>query len=469
VHCQPFHQPQNPTDPPIGSPKSASRRTFGWAVVCCALLLGLVGDSAIADAAKPAKVQLRLRIRTDDESESRAFASLAPRAAAKLKNVKVIFESGVRSEGQSYADQIRGELERGTGPDVFWLPAADIAQFAKGGYIANLRSLATATTQHKDTDFYDGPFQTLTYNPATKVNGAASTVLWGLPRDVSTFAIYLNNDLIRKAKAEDPRLLARKGTWDWAAFETLTKKVSALGNDAKGFAMNTWWANYATFLQSGGGAMVTPAGACAADSQGSLTGLSFLAKLFQSGATLPYGENPLLAFQSGKVAMLLDGRWSTPGLREDAAFEWDIVRLPTGPAGSRNVVFWGAYVVSAKSKHRSEAWQLIRALTGPDIQTRSLQVGSWIPSTKREPAVANFLKSTPPNNSRAWIEGLTQGAIPEMPLWNGDFVEFSKTLDINVASVLRGETPIDAFAATICSSLQPSLTREGKLTRAIPK
>ena len=52
--------------------------------------------------------------------------------------------------------------------------------------------------------------------------GAAAARLWGLPRDVSTFALYLNMDLINEAGAADPRELAAStasGTgmrsWTW--------------------------------------------------------------------------------------------------------------------------------------------------------------------------------------------------------------------------------------------------------------
>jgi len=61
----------------------------------------------------------------------------------------------------------------------------------------------------------------LTHNIATGTEGATSGALWGLPRDVSTFALYLNLDLLAEAGFtgdKDPRELAKAGKWDWAAF-----------------------------------------------------------------------------------------------------------------------------------------------------------------------------------------------------------------------------------------------------------
>ena len=42
----------------------------------------------------------------------------------------------------------------------------------------------------------------LTFDPDA---GEPGDKLWGLPRDVSTFALYINNDLIAEAGADDPR------------------------------------------------------------------------------------------------------------------------------------------------------------------------------------------------------------------------------------------------------------------------
>ena len=93
-------------------------------------------------------------------------------------------------------------------------------------------------------DFYAGPMYHLTYNPETQRRGADSGALWGLPRDVSTFVLYLNNDLIAEAGAADPRELAKNGEWTWDAFLEVAQKVRALGSDIYGYGANAWWGPY---------------------------------------------------------------------------------------------------------------------------------------------------------------------------------------------------------------------------------
>ena len=55
------------------------------------------------------------------------------------------------------------------------------------------------------------------HDPAT--GQKADGFVWGVPRDVSTFALYLNLDLIDKAGVDDPRQLAADGKWTWDAFD----------------------------------------------------------------------------------------------------------------------------------------------------------------------------------------------------------------------------------------------------------
>ncbi|MBI3166984.1 MAG: extracellular solute-binding protein [Chloroflexi bacterium] len=134
------------------------------------------------------------------------------------------------SEGANYQDQLRAEIAAGTALDVFWIPGTDVADFATRGLILNAANLAANTDGFAVTDFYEGPMYHLTFNPETSTTGADSGALWGLPRDVSTFALYLNMDLINEAGAPDPRELAANGEWNWESFLEVSQATRALGS-----------------------------------------------------------------------------------------------------------------------------------------------------------------------------------------------------------------------------------------------
>ncbi len=279
-------------------------------------------------------VAIRWRTRPDNQEEIDVYSKISTELDAELDGITLTYEPG-GTEGANYQDQLRSEVAAGTAPDVFWIPGTDVADFATRGLILNINDLATATDGFSVEDFYAGPMYHLTYNPEGAKFGADSGALWGLPRDVSTFALYLNMDLINEAGAPDPRELAANGEWDWDAFLDVAQKTRALGSDVYGYGASAWWGPYGVWLNAaGGGFFNEDRTACALNTPESLAGLDFQRSLYQDfDVATPYGEDPEPTFRAGKVAMFQNGRWATPGVRT-VEFEWDVVELPDGPSGT---------------------------------------------------------------------------------------------------------------------------------------
>ena len=126
------------------------------------------------------------------------------------------------------------------------------------------------------------------------------------------------------------------------------------------------------------------------------------------------------------------------------------MKLPDGPAGPSNWLFWGAYVVNAKTKNPAQAWQLVDALTQDDVQASISKLGANIPSRNTATAKANFLGYTPPANNQAFVDGISQNPVAEGPLWNGDWPAYDKVLNDSVTAVLTGKKSIADYKSTIC-------------------
>ena len=304
-----------------------------WRLVCAILVVGLA-LTACAPAATPTpqptqapatEIELRWRTRPDNKEEADVYAGISDAVAAKL-GYKLTYEPG-GTETASYQDQLITEIEGGTAPDVFWIPGTDIARFAKGGYILNLSSVAAG---FDPAAFYPGPMFHLTYNPANGQSGANSGALWGLPRDVSTFVLYLNLDLLNEAGADDPRELAKAGNWTWDTFAEVTAKVAALGGEKYGYGASNWWGPYGVWVNAAGGSFFTAdRKGCAMNTDAARTGLEFMQKLYsEPNWAVPYGDDAEAAFRAGNVAMFQNGRWATPGVRT--------VTVTTVPSGPRN-------------------------------------------------------------------------------------------------------------------------------------
>jgi multiple sugar transport system substrate-binding protein len=393
-------------------------------------------------------VSLTWMTRPDNQAEADVYASISDDITAKGIGLDLTYVAGT-SEGSPYQDKLKVDIAAGTAPDVFWIPGTDIADFAKAGLILNIREEA-AKTEHSDADFYAGPMASLTVDPAT---GATSPdYLWGVPRDVSTFALYMNLDLIQAAGVDDPRELAAAGEWDWDAFEATSKAITDLGDGNKGFGAGGWWANWGYFVHSaGGGFFNEDRTACALDSDESVAGLEYLKGLYDNGYGVPFGEDAEPGFKAGQVGMFINGRWATPGAREITDFAWDVVELPTGAVEGRNWQFWGAYVVNANTANPEAAWKLVQELTSADVQGQISELGANIPSRVSADATEKFLTFSPPANNQAFLNGIANNPVAEGPLWNGNWPAFDVAAGNGVTALFTGDRTLEDFQANICT------------------
>ncbi len=143
-------------------------------------------------------------------------------------------------------------------------------------------------------------------------------------------------------------------------------------------------------------------------------------------------------------------------------FNWDVVDLPNGPSGTPgNWLFWGAYVINAKTEHPAEAWALVQALTTAKTQGEISALGANIPSRVSQEALDAFVTFSPPANNQAFLNGIAADSKPtaEGPLWAGSWPEFSKVMDPAVQGVLTGANTVESFGATICDEANKVFTK----------
>jgi multiple sugar transport system substrate-binding protein len=413
-------------------------------------------DPAVTEEAEVVEtVSLRWRTRPDNQAETDLYAGISDKITAKGIGLNLTYEPG-NSEGSPYQDKLRTELAAGTAPDVFWIPGTDIADFAKAGLILNVADLAAASGFNK-ADFYAGPMADMSVDPAT--GQPSDSYLWGVPRDVSTFALYLNQDLLDQAGAENPIELAANGEWTWEKFAEISEQVTNNVNGAKGFGANSWWANWGYFVNSGGGGFFNAdKTGCALNTPESIAGLEFYQGLYNSGYGVPFGEDAEPPFKAGTVGMFINGRWATPGAREITSFNWDVAPLPTGPDPGRNWLFWGAYVVNANTEHPEAAWKLVEELTSVEVQSEISSLGANIPSRSSQSAIDAFLTFSPPANNQAFVDGISNNPVAEGPLWTGNWPAFDKAAGDAVTSLMTGATTIGQFQSTVCEATASAFT-----------
>ncbi len=399
------------------------------------------------------EVTLRWRTRPDNQAEIDVYSAASATIDEAWNGVTLQYEPG-GSESASYQDVLVTEIEAGTAPDVFWIPGTDIARFAKAGLILNLADLAAADSEYSADDFYAGPMGFLT-TPIEEGTDA----LWGLPRDVSAFAIYYNADLFDEAGLDYPG----GEDWTWERFAEAAEAINELGDEIYGFGMNAWWANWGYFVNAAGSSFFNEDyTSCGLNNAGTFEGLEAAASLFASGAAIPWGTDSEPPFLAGNVGMFMNGRWATPGTIANADFNWNVAPLPIGPSGeATNWLFWGAYVVNANTAHPEEAWELVTRLTSAEIQGQIASLGANIPSRATQEAIDLFLGTLPDSgvNNQAFIDGTTAPDVrTEAPLFFGDWPAIDQAYGTGVTAVFNGEITAQEFADTICDTVAPLFT-----------
>ncbi|HEY0735084.1 MAG TPA: extracellular solute-binding protein, partial [Herpetosiphonaceae bacterium] len=213
---------------------------------------------------------------------------------------------------------------------------------------------------------------------------------------------------------------------------------------------NSWGPGWGYFISAAGGKLFNTEGtACTLSSPETIEAARF-ARAFYAEKLRPTGGLDTLEnlFNAGRVGMMWSGRWTTPSVRRDARFDWDVAEMPAGKQRS-TWLFWGAYLINARTANPDAAWQVLKQLTSEESMGKTADLGLTIPARKSGAAVDRFLKSAPPNSNQAFIAGM-EYAIPEAPLWNGSWWTYSTTVQSLWDRTIAGEITPEEFAERAC-------------------
>jgi multiple sugar transport system substrate-binding protein len=430
-------------------------------LVMASMLLSACGGGATpAPAAQPTQppakqmVTIRWRTRPDNKAEQDVYQAISDDLSKQLadKGITLKYDPAPVT---GYMDKLTTEFSAGNAPDIVWIPGASVADYATKNVLLDLKPIADKDSSFKLSDYYDAPIKELTQG---------GTKLWGLPRDISTLVIYYNKDLFKAKGVDDPADLAKAGKWDWENFVRVAKALNDPAKKVYGFSMTNWWGPWGWFVYSAGGSMFNAdRTACGMADPKSQQGLQFLQDVFQKEkiATIPgieggVGETEFIAGQAG---MIPNGRWMTPAMRQNAKFNWGVVEMPKGPGGNATWLFWGPYVVAAKTKYPNEAWTVVKALTSAAVQAKIAALGTNIPSNKAKEGVDAFMNSKPPEDNAPFIAGAAY-AQAEIPLFTANWDEVvNGQYQPLVDQIISGKMSVADAAKKMCDGANPKFKK----------
>ncbi|MVO86324.1 extracellular solute-binding protein [Streptomyces sp. p1417] len=399
-------------------------RVRALVAVAAALVLLLSGCSGGDDGDTGGRVTLRFQSLAWQQESVEANEELVAEWNATHPDVRVEY---VQGSWTSIHDQLLTSFEGGEAPDIIHDASDDLADFAYGGYLADLGELLPRRLK---ADIPQASWETTTFGG--KVYGVP---FLQEPRVLIANAKWLKESGVRIPTPQEP--------WSWAEFRSVTKELSSGGKDRFGVAWPLKEPVSATLnlsLSAGGklfhrgadgkvdirfeeGDAVVPR---TVHDQVNVDGSA-------SGSTLGMGGSDTLpGFFGGKYAMVPLGFSYRQQIVQQApeGFDWQVLPAPAGRDGLAQGVSPQTLSVAEDSPHKKEAAAFIDFFLRPDNMVR-LALGDWMLPTGRaalgDPALrtrkddwatgtalARYLRPAPAQSVRGYPEWMDKIATPAL-------------------------------------------------------
>lgn len=317
-----------------------------------------------APAAAPEKVTIRLTGWASSPAEADILNKLLEGFNKKYPEITVKYEP----INADYDKKIQADAVANTMADVFYMDVLWAPDWIKKGLAIPLDEYIAAEKVNT-SDF-----------EASLLKGFQSGgKTYGLPKGYSPLGLFYNKEMLEKANVKVP------ATWDElrTAAKTLTK------DGVKGLALAPDHARFVPFIYMNGGKLFNDDKTKGFfNSPEAVDAAKFYAGLVTTDkvADTPKGlgaEWAGDALATGKAAMVFEGHWMIPFMKDKAPnMKYGVAELPAGPKGKSNFVFTVSYSVSKSSKNPAAAFKLVNYLTSQEAQKQVMQLGLELPSLK---------------------------------------------------------------------------------------
>src|SRR6266700_7921663 len=251
----------------------------------------------------------------------------------------------------------------GTLPDILLIDSLANPTFSSSGLLVDLTDRIKAWGQVDQ--YFPGILQSSSWHGKN----------YGLPNNSNCLGLYYNADMLEQAGVKPPT------TWD--ELRSSAKKLTK--NGVYGFATAATKTMEGTFeflpfLREAGADWDT------LDSPAATEALQLLVNLIQDGSMSKEVINwtqtdSIDQFISGSSAMVQNGTWQLPLLKQKANFKWGVVALPKyrGSATSLGGENW---VITRTSKNVDAAWEFIKFTQDPQNYESYLLATGALPGRK---------------------------------------------------------------------------------------
>jgi ABC-type glycerol-3-phosphate transport system substrate-binding protein len=353
-------------------------RISGKALVV--LLLLLAGCSSPGHRGGP--IILRLQSLAWQQESVTATKDLVEKWNATHPDVKVEY---VQGSWDSVHDQLLTSFEGGEAPDVVHDASDDLADFAHGGYLADLTGLLSARLR---SDIPESSWDSVTFG-----RGVYGVPFLQEPRVLIADATRLRAAEVRIPTPEHP--------WSWAEFRQAAKRLSGPGRYGVAWPLKEPVSATLNLSLSAGGQLFhrgadgkvrvrfSPGDAVVPRTVHDQVAVDHSAPASTLGSG---GSDTLPGLFGGRYAMVPLGFSYRQQIVQQApaGFRWQVLPAPAGADGLTQGVSPQTLSVSADCPHKKEAAAFIEFLLRPPNMVR-LALGDWMLPTGtkalRDPAL----------------------------------------------------------------------------------
>ncbi|MDT9683595.1 extracellular solute-binding protein [Streptomyces sp. TRM76323] len=293
---------------------------------------------------------------SDATNEAPTYKKLIEKFEAAHKDIKVTYQNVPFAEAEQ---KYKTAAQAGNAPDVLRADVGWTAGLAENQYLAPLDGTpATKEIDSFNQGLVDG----------AKVNGK----LYGVPQVTDALALLYNKEVFAKAGVQPPKTWAELST----AAKTIKQKTGVDGiylNPDSYFAL--------PFLYGEGGTMVdTGTKKITVNDEAGKKALQTVVDMVKSGVAVKPDftdgyNNMQAAFKDGKVAMVVNGPWSTADDLTGKAFKnkdnLGVAPVPSGSAGKAGTPTGGHNLVvynGADAAHKTAAQKFVAFMTSAASQ-----------------------------------------------------------------------------------------------------
>ncbi len=280
---------------------------------------------------------------------------------------------------QNYFQKIHLLFASNTAPDVIFINNLYLPIYANAGVLEELNI-------ENSNDYYPQAIEALSWNNKN----------YAIPRDISNLVIYYNKDLFKKKNIKYPN-----NNWTFADFLKTAQKLTDTKTFGISFEENPYY--YIPYLLSCGGDIL-PDKINTPDSKYALNFYFDLRNKYHVAPKKSESASATMAqmFIQQRIGMYLSGRWMVPKLREECNFDWDIVQFPKGTKASIVQADSSGWAITKTSKHKAEAYKLIKYLSSKKASDQFVTSGLIVPARIDSQKV--FLDGKKPHNAKIFID-----------------------------------------------------------------